>query len=270
MTNRGINQMRARLVLLVVITSIMFVGCGYKYDSYESFKGAEESDRIREITNILNTEKIKGYDKFCLTYIDHVITTVDFYLYLEEQFPDPQFEDFLNKAVLTLYYAYNSDNLKLAPEKWGNESKIFLVSYHDYEFGYGEEKFRDYLTELVSDYSDWVFAFHGDSDKNAWAKGDEYSFLLLRLHERAWRYGGYTFYDFKKLDTADQSLVFRRMGWRNIQNNDSYDDDTGDLLDDLQNGWKNRGPNLLNTSTFMDLPDDTPFKDVFGLFLENF
>ncbi len=260
--------MKARLTILVAIAVIMLMGCGFKYDSYEAFKGADQPERISEITNILDKGGAKGYDKFCLIYIDHMITTVDFYLTLEEQFPDPKFEDFLNNAVLTLYYAYNSDNLKLAPEKWENESIEFLISYHDYVFGYGEEKFRDYLKELVSDYNTWAFAFYNDTNISEWVRGDNYNIIHINLMEKAWRYGEFTFYDFKKLDTSDQSLVFRRMAWRNMHNNDKFDDESADDLDDWQNRWVNVGPDLLNTESFVDMSDDTPFVDVFALVLE--
>jgi len=260
--------MKARLTILVAITITMLMGCGYKYDSYEAFKGVEESERIGEITNILNNGDAKGYDKFSLIYIDHVITTVDFYLSLEEQFPDPIFEDFLKNAVLTLYYAYNPDNLKLAPEKWENEAEKFLVSYFPYEFDYGEKKYRDYLKGLISNYNAWMFAFYVESERGEWARGEHFNYVKISLGEKAWRFGGYTFYDFKKLGTSDQGLVFRRHAWRNIQDNDKWDDESRDLLDRMQDRYKKNGPDLLNTSTFVDLPDDTEFKEVFALILE--
>ena len=264
--------MSAKKIIVGMFIVFIILGCEIKHKTYEKFRNDDESKRIHQITKVLEKASLKSYNKFTLIYIDYMITTVDFYKILERQFPDANFRKFFKKAVLTLYYSYEPDNFKLSSKEWHKKSEVFLLNLltSSYPYNYGKEKYREYIKEAIlkNEYNVFCFYSSDTEDPEEIAKGGNWKFYKWYNATLAWCSNEYTFFDFKKLDLKEQSLVLRRNALFNIFDNEGIiDDDSNKFLDGLQVEWEYRGKYYLTNNSIKELSDDSSFLEVFDTIL---
>jgi len=265
--------MVAKKIIFIVLIVAIIGGCGIKFKTYEEFRNADEKKRIEQIKKTLKNYNLKNYNKFTLIYIDHMLTTTDFYKILERQFPDPQFKNFLKKAVLTLYYSYEPDNLKLSPDKWFEETKIFLINLLEYPYSHGEEKYYELLKEDIETRThDLFFCFYrlDSKEPEELARGKEFAFTKYILIPFYWISEKYTFSDFKQLNTLEQAHVLRGHAYMGLINQGIPNaEGTNDYLDSLFKEWEDNSEFYLSMTSIKELSDDIPFRNFAKIIIED-
>lgn len=162
------------LVLFLVLIGLN--GCGKQYSSKQTFCDDSHDNRVKYIKDILRDNKIANSNKYSIMFTEYMLTKSKIYPTIEKLFPNPNYNDFLEELIPILYYSYSPDNYKLVPTNIKKDVDTFLVYHIPYEFSYGEEKFRKYISKML-DSSDSMnrnrilFDYYETYNSEQYAKG---------------------------------------------------------------------------------------------------
>jgi len=250
------------LSITYLLISFSFFACSnFSYKSRGEFKAEKEEIRHEKIISILEKNDIKVDNKFQVIYIDYILTKSDRYSTVEKQFPTPDFKEFIEKAIPTLYYAYSLDNYKNAPSQWKQEAEKFIINHIPYFFNFGEKKFRESIAkDLEKEGSELflLFTFYSEDNPEEAALGskdNDNSYSLLSVH--AWdKY--FTFNDFKNLNPEQQGKLFLdEITMKLIQNRD-WDEKIDESIRLLSRAWSDRSRFYLSQPQFTELSNTAP------------
>lgn len=254
------------IVSLFILFFLFLTGCNnFKYKTRLDFKDEKEEVRKKLITDVLEENDIKVKEKYSIMFIDYLLTESDRFTAIDEQYPTPDFKEFFEKAVPTLYYAYSPDNYKFAPEKWKKEAKKFIVNNIPYEFNYGEEKFRKHISDDLDKGGDIGFVYYSKNKPEKAAKGynentSYYSFLTVMV----WKDGNFDYGEFKQLTPRYQGEVIYFIGWNNVYNNKGeVNEEFINLLRRIKDKWIIRSDFYLKSSALSELGPSTPIDKLF-------
>ncbi len=261
-----------RLFLSIFLFAALFTSCNnFKYKSRDDFKDENVDIRKEVIISILKQNDISVTNKYPIEYIDYVLTRSELVSVLERNFPTPDYKEFFNKAVPTLYYAYSPATYKNAPQKWKVETKKFLSEHIPYYFSHGEKKFRETIISALDKggvKDTWLyFTFFKENEPEIAANGskdnkDFYSYVAFLT----W-YTAFNFEDFKKLTPNEQgALLHDRFEFRvRVDNNKDLTQYVKDYIDELKEKWSSHSDSYLSRSPLYELPNDTQMEEVFRI-----
>jgi hypothetical protein len=290
--------MKTKNLIVFFVLSFLFTACNSQktedklkaYDSKQAFHNEPYEVRANYINSILEqnevfwdkSEKQKATIKklaqfaYYTVYIDYVLLESDKSQILQDRWGIKDYNEFLNRAIPTLYYAYSPNYYHSAPEKWGKEAKYFLVNHIPYYYKYGEEKFRQALSSLLDNYSDdqsCLFTFYSESGKGniveKKANGlDDNEEWYKYLNQDFWM--DFIFSDFKKLSPYEQGdlLKNRMIGVAVMAHKDLTEDERGGI-DLFAKKWAYNCQKYLKSAPYNKIPDDRKVMEVWTTIFKN-
>lgn len=242
-------------------------GCGIsiKYSDREDFKKEKEQERKELYKDVLSSIGIMTdtVSKYCLVYVDYIMTESDRYKTLERINPTDDFSKFFLESIPILYYSYSPTNYASVPKEYRAQTDRFLVEQTPYLLNYGEEKYRKWFKKGLQEKSPFLFV-HFDKDKpEEAAKGLSHTEHMIRVMTMfAWE-ENCNYSDFKKLDDKSQALLIQTVAeWNWVNNGRSVDDEAQKVFKRVYELWENNVEDIKKTPSMKALKDDSPFTEV--------
>lgn len=237
--------------------------------TYQDWSQATQEHRLSDIKRTLEASGITNFDQATLRYIDFFLRNARSFGLLTREFAQPEFAQFLAKAVPTLFYANSAVRLKTAPAQWQPHALNFLVSNFSYDLSVGKDEFRESLRDRLTGVEDpgvhvasnlFFPCDEQDAEKIEKSCSDEsWSSHVDFLATALWSGKRFTFGMFKLLPSDQQVKVLR---WTLGPRLASGGPKALDLVKKIGARWETDGARLLvKDPQLAKLPDTVTVAD---------
>lgn len=258
------NKPRFAIILLILIPVMGVVIIisqheGKSYNSVEQFRNAplEETDNF--VTTKLRKAGIENVDQDAMVYIKVSLVTRDVNSYFKRIYETTNYEDYIDKAIPTLYFSFNRSLYESSPLEYKEAAKRLITDNYDYPYSKGKDHFGEYLNECLLNKSldIWIF---GNTWKNYNTK--TFSFKKATLATLFVR-DKIKFVDFKTFPKDEQSDILRRYVSLSFVLNGKNQDYAEQASQSLSDYWDNLNrDNFYSSKEAKDLSDSSTLLEI--------
>jgi hypothetical protein len=250
-------------ISLIIFSLLLFSCNNFKYKSLQDFKRDNEANRLKEIQTILKNNNINTSNKFVLMYIDINLCS-EFVKYLEIQFHTPDFEQFINTSVPTLYYSYSPDNYSSTPPELKKNVVNHILNIFPYTYQDGDFKFKNALRSELENKNLLLFPFYKENNPEYVPKVEWAIAVNMILRELLWK-DYFTLSDYRRLTEYEQAELLETYMILKYSNTTI----NGKIIDGIKILWGYSGNKILSRPPFSNISDNTPMSQVFDLIIKN-